>query len=264
MFAELPFETLFYLTAGPAVLLAGISKGGFAGGAGFAAVPLMALTVPPAQAAAIMLPILCVIDIVNIVSYWRKWDKANMRILVIAAMVGITLGALTFRYMSADMLRVLVGLIAVSFTVRFALGKLAVARGGPERPAAGPSAAKGGFWGAVAGYTSFIAHAGGPPVSVYLLPQRLDKTVFQATTVVAFIFINYVKLLPYALLGQFTEVNLTASALFFPLAIAGALLGVWMHNRVNERIFYALIYSFVFATGGKLLYDGITGLLGGG
>ena len=101
----------------------------------------------------------------------------------------------------------------------------------------------------------------GPPVAVYLLPQKLDKTLYQATTVVFFAAINYVKLVPYWLLGQFPATNLTVSAALFPLAIAGTLLGVWMHTRISDRLFYIAAYVLLFGIGLKLVYDGIRGLL---
>ncbi|MGH7003587.1 MAG: sulfite exporter TauE/SafE family protein, partial [Alphaproteobacteria bacterium] len=122
--------------------------------------------------------------------------------------------------------------------------------------------AKGTFWGILSGYTSFIAHAGGPPLSVYLLPQRLDKTVFQATTVVFFAAVNYVKLVPYALLDMFPAANLATSLVLMPAAILGTLAGVWLHKRVSDRLFYLFCYTFVLITGAKLLHDGLRGVFG--
>jgi len=87
-------EPLFFIFASIAVVLAGISKSGFGTGLGVFAVPLMAIVIPPAQAAAIMLPILCVIDLFNIWHYRRSWDRLNMKILVPAALVGIALAHL--------------------------------------------------------------------------------------------------------------------------------------------------------------------------
>jgi uncharacterized membrane protein YfcA len=116
------------------------------------------------------------------------------------------------------------------------------------------------LWGSIAGFTSFGVHAGGPPVNVYLLPQQLDKTMFVGTTVLFFTIVNYVKLIPYGMLGQLNFSNLSTSALLSPLAPAGVWLGVHLHNRVNQRLFYRICYLFLFITGIKLLYDGITQL----
>ena len=246
-------DPLFLALAVPAVLIAGISKGGFGGGVGIMAVPLMSLAIAPPQAAAIMLPILCVMDVVLVWNFRGKWDSVNMRILIAAAILGIALGTASFRYMDVATTRLMIGLIAVGFTLNYWFrdrGVQAVARG--------PSVWRGGFWGTVAGFTSFTAHAGGPPVGVYLLPQHLDKTVYQATTVILFIVVNYIKLIPYTWLGQFTTENLLTSAAFAPLAVVGVLLGVWLHHRISRDAFYRVCYVFLFLTGLKLLFDGVT------
>ncbi|MCP1336177.1 sulfite exporter TauE/SafE family protein [Futiania mangrovi] len=246
-------SVFFFAVAVPAVLLAGISKGGFGGGLGIVAVPLMALAVPVPVAAAIMLPILCLMDLLNLGAYWGKWDRRNLALLLPASMAGIALGALTFRYVDEASLRLIIGTIAVGFTLNHWL------KGRKAAPRAATRLA-GGFWGGVAGFTSFAAHAGGPPINVFLLPQRLDKTVYQATTVVFFTAVNYVKLLPYWWLGQLNAPNLTTSAVLAPLAFLGIWAGVRLHRAVPEGPFYRIAYALVFVTGLKLLYDGITGL----
>jgi len=113
------------------------------------------------------------------------------------------------------------------------------------------------FWGAVSGFTSTLAHAGGPPFAIWMLPQKLDKTVLVATSVVFFLVVNYVKLVPYAWLGQLNRMNLAASLLFAPLAPLGIWLGVWLHRRVSERAFYQVSYALLFATGIKLIADAV-------
>jgi len=247
---------LFYLVAVPAVLLAGISKGGFGGGLGVLAVPLMALFVSPLQAAAIMLPILCTMDLFNIWAYWRRWDLKALLIVGSGAMIGIAVGTLSFRYLEPWAIRLLIGAIAVGFALNAWLK--------PGRTDAGPrphSWPRGSFWGGVAGFTSFVAHAGGPPVNMYLLNQRMEKTRYQATTVIFFLVINYVKLVPYSWLGQFTLSNLATSAALLPAAVAGILAGVWVHDRVPQALFFRLCYLLLFLSGLKLLWDGLAGLL---
>ena len=255
-------DPLFYAVAVPAVIMSGISKGGFGGGLGIMTVPLLALMVSPAQAAAIMLPILCVIDIVGLWAYWGQGDRRNLKMLLVAAALGIVIGAFTFRYLSPDALRIILGVIAVGFTLRWFWQTYAARRRGSAVAPAPYSAVKGSFWGTVSGYTSFIAHAGGPPLSVYLLPLKLDKTVYQATTVVFFAVVNYVKLVPYALLDMFPVVNLTTSLVLMPVAILGTFLGVWLHKRISDKIFYVVCYVAVLITGAKLLFDGLRNTLG--
>lgn len=247
-------DPLFYLLAVPAVLIAGISKGGFGGGLGVVAVPLMALAVPPQQAAAVMLPLLCLMDVVGVWHYRGQWDRAAMRILLPAAIVGIAAGTLAFGALDAAAVKLMIGLIALGFTLNWAWRRQhAIAAAG-----APPNLLKGGFWGAVAGFTSFVAHAGGPPVNVYLLPQALPRTTYQATTVIFFTVVNAVKLVPYTLLGQFRTDTLTTALVLMPLVPVGMGLGIWLHRRATDRLFYIACYGFLFLTGAKLTWDGVT------
>lgn len=250
----------FYALALPAILVAGISKGGFGGGVGFLAVPMLALVISPIQAAAIMLPLLCVMDIVGVWGYRRHWHRANMAALLPGALAGIAIGTASFRYLDDDIIRLMVGALALGFTLHHWLG--GGERGQAARPPTRAGAPIGGLWGAVAGFTSFIAHAGGPPFSVYVLPQRLDKTEFVGTSVIFFFAVNYAKLLPYAWLGLLDGGNLVTSAALMPLAPIGMLLGMWLHRRISPDWFYRLCYLMVFAAGIKLVYDGGTALLG--
>lgn len=240
-----------------ALLIVGISKGGMGGGLGVLGVPLMALTMPPAQAAAILLPILCVMDLMALKAFWQRWSWAHLQALLPAAILGIVLGALTFTYFRASDVRLLVGLIAVGFALNYwfkPFQRLAMDK---------PGAKSGVFWGSIAGFTSFVAHAGGPPVNIYLLPQKLDKTVYQATTVLFFTSVNYVKLIPYAALGQFNSTNMGASVLLLPIAALGIWLGYKLHHRVPEKQFFQVAYVFLFLTGCKLIDDGVSGLVAG-
>ena len=198
------FDITFFAVAVPAVILTGISKGGFAG-MGSMAVPILSLVMLPTTATALMLPILCLMDVIALWTYWGKWHALNMRILVVAGVIGIAIGTVTFRYLHPEAIRILIGLIAVLFALRHWLRSAAA-----TREPAQPSIAKGGFWGTVAGFTSFVSHAGAPPVAVYLLPQRLDKTVYQATTVTLFLAVNYAKIGPYYFLDLFTRESLLA------------------------------------------------------
>ena len=244
---------LFYLLAVPAVLIMGISKGGFGGGLGSLAVPLLALVVSPIQAAAVLLPILCVMDLQGAWVYRGRWDKANLKILIPAALIGLSIGTASFRYLDAGIIRLIIGSLAVGFTIHHWLGGLLA-----KRAARGVDLLRGTFWGAVSGFTSFIAHAGGPPLSIYLLPQRMDKTRFLATTVIFVLFMNYVKLVPYAWIGQFSRENLYTSLVLLPLAPLGMWLGIWMHRIVPENVFYRVCYLLLFLAGLKLLFDGVS------
>jgi len=110
----------------------------------------------------------------------------------------------------------------------------------------------------VSGFTSTLAHAGGPPFAIYMLAQKVDKTLFVGTAAVFFIVINYVKLVPYYFLGQLSVGNLTTALLFAPLAPIGVWFGVWVHRRLSQKIFLNASYALLLATGMKLIYDGLT------
>jgi len=247
----------FYAAAIPAVLLYAISKGGFGGGLGVIAVPLMALVISPVQAAAILLPVLCAMDIVALWKFRGKWVWPELKVLLPASLIGILIGTLLFEYMSASVVRLIVGVVAVTFTMHFWISKR---RSGNKELADFPQSY--GIIGAtVAGFTSFIAHSGAPPINMYLLRRPLNRTDFAATMVVFFAVANYVKLVPYAWLGQFDTENLATSAALVFLAPIGVLIGVSLHKRVSDRFFFAFVYLLLFVVGVKLVYDGLTGLL---
>jgi uncharacterized membrane protein YfcA len=253
--AGLVADPLFYLLAVPVVLIVGISKGGFGGGVGMIAVPLLSLAVPLPRAAAVLLPILCVMDLFAVRAYRGELSRPDLHRLIPGAITGIGLGAFAFGVFEERWLRVTVGAIAVAFSADWALG-LSRSRGRP-REARPPGAAAGTFWGLVAGFTSTLAHAGGPPVSLYLLPRRLHPTLYVGTTVVVFTIINYVKLIPYAWLGQLRADNLATSLVLLPLAPLGVRLGRWLHDRVDETGFYRIVYGLLLLTGLKLVGEAL-------
>ncbi|MCC6196292.1 MAG: sulfite exporter TauE/SafE family protein [Burkholderiales bacterium] len=244
-------DPLFYLLAIPVVLLSGISKTGIPGLFGGMAVPFLALAIPPLQAAAIMLPILCFIDLFGLGAYRGTFDRRNMPMLLTGLAIGIVAGALTFSYVRQDMVRLLIGAIAIVFAVNNLAGWA------KRRPPAGASWPRGVFWSALSGLTSFLAHAGSPPLMAYLLPQRLDKRIYVGTTVWFFFASNYAKILPYAWLGQIDTVNLATALVLLPLVPLGVKLGVMIQGKVPERLFYAISYWALLALGVKLVYDGI-------
>ena len=246
-------DPVFYLLAIPAVILYGISKGGFGGGLGVLAVPLLSLVISPVQAAAILLPVLCLMDLFGLWVYRKKWDRTNLKILIPGAVIGILVGTSLFHYLTPEIIKLLLGSIAVLFTIDYWTRGL---RKDPDQIRK-PSIFWGSIAGIVGGITSFIAHSGSPPISMYLLPQRMDRTLFVATTILLFTVINYVKLVPYSLLGLLHITNLETSLILMPVAIIGMKLGIWLHSKVSDVLFYRICYSFLFLVGIKLIYDGL-------
>lgn len=248
-------DPAFYAAAVPAVTLVGMSKGGFGGGVALLAVPLMSLVVPPLQAAGIMLPILCVMDVAGLSAYRRSIDWATVRAFLPGAVVGTGLGWATAAYVTDAHVRLMVGLIALAFVASRFLARRTAATPQPQ------SLARGSLWGLVCGFTSFISHAGGPPAQIYMLPLRLAPQLFAGTSVFIFAVVNAVKLPPYFLLGQFDARNLTTSAVLLPLALASVALGIWLVRVVSAVLFYRIAYASVLVVGAKLLWDGVVGLM---
>lgn len=237
-----------------AVALVGLAKGGLAG-VGILGVPIMALVISPVQAAGILLPILLISDAFSLWTWWRSWDNRTLAMMLPGAIIGIGIGWATAAFVSDEAVKLIVGLIAVLFVVRWATqGKARRDRAMPHRPVAAS------VWGGLAGYTSFVAHAGGPPFSVYTMPLNLDPKILTGTSVVFFAIVNAVKLIPYFALGQFDSTNLLASAMLAPMAILFTFLGAWIIKIMRAEVFYPFTYAMIFLVGLKLVWDGLAAL----
>lgn len=245
-------DPLFYATAVPAVILVGLSKGGLGGAMALIGVPLMALVVPPVQAAAILLPILIVMDMVSLWTWRGERDPVTLKLMLPAAMLGIGLGWLTAAVVTAGAVRLIVGIVALAFFARWMAQRVWKL----ERKA-DHSPVKAGFWGIVSGFTSFVAHAGGPPYQVYALTLGQKPALYVGTSVVFFAVVNAVKLVPYFALGQLDGANLTASLALMPVAPLATLAGAWIVRRMKPEIFYPFMYAMVLLVGLKLVWDGI-------
>ncbi|PLX35886.1 MAG: hypothetical protein C0606_17490 [Hyphomicrobiales bacterium] len=248
-------DPTFFAVAVPAVFLVGLSKGGFGGSIALLAVPLMALVVPPLKAAGILLPILVAMDIVGLIAYRRTYDTRVLKVMIPSAIVGIGIAWMAAAYITDAHVRLIVGTVGVLFTLDYVRG------GGLKRPPAGHNPKKGTVWGIVAGITSFVSHAGGPPYQMYTLPLRLEPVLFAGTATVFFAAVNAVKLVPYFALGQFSTENLGLSLMLLPLAPVAVLSGVWLVRRVPAGPFYRITYAAVFIVSLKLIWDGMQGVV---
>lgn len=248
------YTPLFWIAAVTAVLIVGIAKAGFGGGIGFVATPLIALTISVADAAALLLPILIAIDLLSIRHYRGIYDRQSLKLLLPSAVVGIALGALMFNALrdNDDLLRRALGLLAVLFVLyEVGRGALLGALEGrrPSRPA-------GVFLGVLSGFGSTLAHAGGPPATMYLLPQQLPRQIFAGTAVWFFMVVNLIKLLPYGALGLLRVGNLVTILLLIPVGFVGVRLGVYLNRNFDQLWFNRVIYLFLFLTGLQLLTGG--------
>ena len=246
-------DQLFYAMAFPAVVLMGLAKGGFAG-VGAIAMPLLALAISPVKAAAILLPILIVQDAVSVWSFRKDWDRKVLMLMIPTATVGIVLGWLLAAKVTPA--AVLAALGAIS--ILFAAHRLWTSRGGRVAAPKNAPWPVGAALGVAAGFTSQIAHAGGPPFQMWILPKGLPPATVIGTTAIFFGAINWLKVPAYAALGQFTTENLTAAAILTPLAIAATVFGVWVVRRVQAERFYTLIYILMILVGGQLIWEAAT------
>ena len=239
----------FYVIAVPAVLLLGIGKSGFGGGFGSLAVPILALAVTVPQAAAILMPVLLLMDLLGLAAFRRDVDRALLRFMVPFGLLGIVVGTLSFRLLPANTVAGLVGLCTLAFLAQRFLY--------PPRPdARPPSKRAGAVLTALGGFTSFISHTGGPPINAYVIPMRLPPLVFTGTLAYLFFVLNLSKWIPYAFLGLLDLRNMATSLVLLPVAPLGVWIGVRVARRMSPLWFYRMVYLGMLLTGLKLVWDG--------
>ena len=242
-------DPVFYLVAVPAVLLLGVAKSGFGSGMGSLAVPLMALAVSVPQAAAILMPVLLLMDLLGLAAFRKTFDVKLLKLLVPFGLVGTVIGALLFKVLDAKLVAGLVGALILLFLAQRVLFP-------PRENSPAPPRWMGALLGMVSGFTSFVAHAGGPPVAVYVIPLRLTPLKFASTMAFFFFVINLSKWIPYAWLGLIDVRNMATSLMLLPLAPLGVWVGVRLAETISPVLFYRLLYGGMLLTGCKLAWDG--------
>jgi uncharacterized membrane protein YfcA len=245
-----PFITdpFFYLCAIPAVLVLGISKSGFGVGFGSMAVPLMALAISVPQAVAILLPVLLFVDLMGLAAFRKNIDVKFLKFLIPYGLLGTFLGALLFKSLDAHLVAGLVG----GLTLLFLVQRLVFP---PRVDSPLPPRWVGGILSTISGFTSFVAHAGGPPISAYMIPLRLSPLHFVSTMAYFFFVINLSKWLPFAFLGLLDVRIMATSLVLLPLVLIGFLLGLAMAKRLSPVLFNRFLYWGMGLTGSKLLWD---------
>lgn len=237
----------------PAVVFAGISKGGFGSGVAFASSSILALVLPPEVAVGLMLPLLMMMDVTSLWAYWKKWDWEVAKILLVGSIPGTILGALFWAWADPDAIKFLIGSVALLFVGWQAARSTGLIRLGMRfGPKTGVTS------GVVLGFTSFVSHAGGPAAAVYMLGQGISKTSYQATTVLVFWAVNLFKSFFYAFMGIFTHETLMLDLILVPFAILGTWIGIRAHHMLPERVFFGITYVALTLTGAKLIWDALT------
>lgn len=244
---------LFWPLALFASVFVGMSKGGLPV-VGMLAVPSLALVMSPIAAAGLLLPVYVVSDIFGLVAYRRDFDRRVLLIVLAGATAGVGIGWATAHLVSEAAVTLLVGLIGVVFAANLIL------RDNPDKSAKKPRIPSGLFWGTVTGFTSFVSHSGGPPFQVWVLPLRLSKSVFVGTSVIAFTYINAIKLVPYYYLGQLNPDNLRVAAILMVPAALAVWLGVYLVKVLPEALFFKIVTWALLLVSAKLVFDGISGI----
>lgn len=240
------FDSYFVL-AGLAALLVGLSKGGLPT-VGMLAVPLLSLFMSPVAAAVLLLPIYIISDVVSVWLYRKNFSAPNLKILIPAGMLGVGIAWLTASVTSDSAVKLMIGCLGVGFCLNTWLRKTPQ----DKQPV---NARKGWFWGTVAGFTSFISHAGGPPFQMYMLPQRLPKLEFAGTATLLFAVINAAKIWPYHMLQPYSTDDLLRAADLIPFALIGTVLGAYLTRKIADVWFYRLVQAGLFAVSLKLITD---------
>jgi len=246
-------DPLFYAMAIPSVVLIGLSKGGLTG-IGALAVPLMAIVASPLQAAAVLMPILLILDIVAVWTYRKTFDKITLAITIPASVIGIVIGAILVSQVNPNWVRIIIGFIAISFTISYWSTK-------KETKPRDHSILRGTVWGSITGFTSFVTLTGAPPYQMYLLPLRLDQRKYAGTFMIFFWMNNILKIVPFMMLGQMNKSTLTTSAILFPISLVFTFIGIWVVKKLPAKIFYEIIYILLFLVSIKLIYDGFISII---
>lgn len=246
-------EPLFYAVAIPAVILLGLAKGGFSG-LGIASTPLLALYLPPLEAAALILPLLIIQGMISVYVYRRDWDAWNLKVMLPGAIAGMALAWLLASHLSDALVRIIIGVIGLAFVANTWLRRNRI----EARPA---TAVSGVVWGAVSGFTSFMTQGGGPPFQVHVLPQRLPKLTLVGTTTIFFTVVNLLKIGPYFALAQFTAKNFITSLVLLPIAVLANFAGIWLVRKTPTDLFYNIAYVLLFIISLLLLWQGFKSVI---
>jgi uncharacterized membrane protein YfcA len=252
-------DATFYIVTVLAVILVGFGKGGMGDVLGLLGVPILTFVMPSVQAAAILLPILVVMDIIALWTWRAHWNRQTLMMVLPGGLIGIAIGWATFAIVPDYVMRLLIGFVALSFTARFFYNRYFA--GNVDQPPRPNNPVRATFWSTLSGYGSFIAHAGGAPYQVYALPLKLSPKAYTGTAVRFFAIINALKLPPYYMLGLLSAGNLQTSAMLFPVALVATIAGAAVVKRMRMEVFYPWMYGMLFLAGVKLSWDGVKSLI---
>jgi uncharacterized membrane protein YfcA len=250
---ELTAATILVAFAG--VTLICFMKGAFGGGFSIVGIPLLSIVMDPVTAGGLLAPLFIAMDLFALL-YWKPstWSKPDLLLLLPGLIVGIALGYLVFRFLDHRAIAIAMAVITLSFVGMWFAGGGDVTiqpRSTPKAIAAGLSS----------GVTTMVAHSGGPPLAMYLLPLGLAKETYAGTTSLFFTVGNATKAVPWLLLVRPTGNVWTLMAICLAAIPAGVWLGWRFHGRLDQRQLYRVVYALLVVTAAKLLWDGVSGYL---
>jgi uncharacterized protein len=245
-------DPLFYFVGYPAIFLIALSKGAFGGGLALIGVPMLALVMTPIEAAIVVLPCITLMDLFALRSFGPKsWSKPDLVWLVPGLIVGIVAGYVFFEFVDPRLVSLAIGAVTLAFAADYFLRRPVVTE---IRPVSKPLALLAGW---ASGFTSFIAHAGGPPAYMYLLSRGLNKSVYAGTNLALFTVGNFLKLIPYGFLIYAKPWTLLASLVLAPAVPVGVWAGKWLHDRLEQRRLFFWVYLLMSVAAAKLVYDAV-------
>jgi uncharacterized membrane protein YfcA len=253
----MPADPIFYLVGLPTIFLIAVGKGAFGGGLATLGIPLLSLVMMPIEAAIVVAPLVSLMDAFALGRYGpRTWSKPDLLWLLPSLVVGIGLGYLFFTRVDPHLVAVAIAAITLAFTGDWFLrGRKAPARNLPVSPPLAFAA------GTASGFTTFVAHAGGPPVAMYLLRRGLHKSVYAGTTIAIFTLGNAIKLVPYGILAFARPSTIWAALALAPAVPFGVWTGKYLHDRLEQNRLFFWCYILLLFAAGKLLFDGLRNLL---
>jgi uncharacterized protein len=257
LLAHLPADPVFYAIGGLTTLLMAVAKGAFGGGLAIIGVPLLSFIMDPISAAIVVAPLVLFMDVFAVRAFPPStWSRPDLGWLSGGLLIGLLLGWVFFTRVDPRFVVLAIAVVTLAFTLRWFLqSRLA------PPPPHGVLPGRAVVLGTISGFTTFIAHSGGPPVAMYLLGRNLDKAVYAGTTVAVFMLGNLLKVGPFLMLGIDRPQALAAALVFAPLAPVGIWIGKALHDRLDQKQLYVWCYSLLLVAGLKLLWDAVRALL---
>lgn len=240
------------------IAMIAFSKGAFGGGAASIGVPVLSLFIDPIGAAMVVAPLVSGMDMFTLTAFGpSSWSKPDLKLLLPGLLVGLSIGWLLFEKVDPRYVGLIIGLVSVGFALYWFAGRMRKIESSPKPP----HALLGVTAGIASGFTTFIAHAGGPPVTMYLVRRGLEKRLFVGTNTAFFTLGNLLKLGPYGILLAGRPDAMAASLIFAPIIPFAVLLGIRLHHRLSRDAILMLTNILLLLGGARLLQAAIKALM---